>query len=481
MRFIPFLVLFLQVQIPMAQSFTEKVQEPPFVNMDDGDIAFADVDGDNDLDLLVTGFDRLNVGGGLDVNTILYLNDGAGNFTAVPDTPFEEVTSSSIAFADVDGDEDTDVVITGMSRTFDDITKLYLNDGAGNFEEATGTSFTAVSNSSIAFADVDGDEDPDLVISGNSIGVPITILYLNDGAGRFTEAGNTPFEGTAEGSIAFADIDGDDDPDLLITGYTTNLYINDGSGAFTEEINIPFPVLELSAIAFADVDGDEDQDVLLTGHDIHINRRVAQLFTNDGSGVFTEVTGTPFNGVRNSSVAFGDVDGNGTLDALIMGLNNTDTRMTQIYLNDGSGDFTEVQTDIEDLAYGDIAFGDVDGDEDLDVMTTGVDTAVKASTRLYINGTTTSSEDNFWVRTKLTSYPNPNSTGRLHIHYTSVGKGRIRIGISDTKGRLVSRQEHRISIDQQTLTIDISALPSGVYVVRIEEDNSVASTRFVVK
>jgi hypothetical protein len=201
----------------------------------------------------------------------------AQNFTEVTGTPFAGVQESSIAFADVDGDNDQDVLITGVNLVQpgtpgDRISKLYTNDGLGNFTEVMGTPFEGVEYGSIAFADVDGDNDQDVLITGlSNSGAQIAKLYTNNGSGAFSEVMNTPFEGVFTGSIAFADVDGDDDPDVLITGLSfpasaiSKLYINDGYGVFSEATGTPFEGVQLSSIAFADVDGDDDPDVLITG------------------------------------------------------------------------------------------------------------------------------------------------------------------------------------------------------------------------
>ncbi|PJF33097.1 MAG: hypothetical protein CUN57_03045, partial [Phototrophicales bacterium] len=103
--------------------------------------------------------------------TKLYTNDGTGNFTEVSNTPFEGVTSGSVAFSDVDGDGDEDVLIAGANNSFDRITKLYNNDGTGTFTEVLGTSFEQVYDTSIAFSDVDGDGDEDVLIAGRVSGL----------------------------------------------------------------------------------------------------------------------------------------------------------------------------------------------------------------------------------------------------------------------------------------------------------------------
>jgi len=61
----------------------------------------------------------------------------------------------------------------------------------------------------------------------------------------------------------------------------------------------------------------EDLDLMLTGWSfpgLH-----AILYTNDGDGNFTEIINTPFLGVNESSIEFGDVDADGDLDLIVAG------------------------------------------------------------------------------------------------------------------------------------------------------------------
>ena len=236
----------------------------------------------------------------------------AQNFEEITGTPFEEVRSSSIAFADIDNDGDQDVLITGYGDYRGSgypISKLYGNDGNGNFIEILDTPFEAVAFSSIGFIDIDNDGDQDVLITGqNNNGQAISKLYTNDGNGNFTEVLNTPFDGVRSSSIAFADIDNDGDQDVLITGWTdfwfvgiSKLYTNDGFGNFTEVLDTPFDGVGESSIAFADIDSDGDQDVLITGHNGDEGSSI--LYTNDNNGNFTEVTESPFEDVYEGFIA----------------------------------------------------------------------------------------------------------------------------------------------------------------------------------
>ncbi|MBC6410317.1 MAG: VCBS repeat-containing protein, partial [Ekhidna sp.] len=365
-------------------TFTEK-SATPFPGVDNSSIAFADVNKDGHQDVLITGQNNED-------NSIssFYLNDGEGGFK-LKATPFAGVSSSSIAFADVDGKNGPDVLITGYTG-IERIAKLYVNDGSGDFTEKMETPFAGVSAGSIAFADVDGENGPDVLITGGIISTEtIASLYLNEGEGNFTEkTAGVSFVDVVFSSIAFADVDKDGHQDVLITGQNNSdsgnraasLYLNDGSGGFTLKAT-PFPGVSSGSIAFADVNRDGNEDVLITGWIFASGERISSLYLNDGSGVFTEKAETPFTGVRDGSIAFADVDGDGDQDVLITG-NTGPKRIANLYLNDGSGGFTLKTTPFSGVNNSSIAFADVDGDDDPDVLITG-DTGSGRIAKLYIN------------------------------------------------------------------------------------------------
>ncbi len=340
------------------------INKLPFLHVFESSADFADVDGDSDLDILIGGSDT----------TILYLNDGLGNFTQKLGTSFIGISNGDLEFADIDNDGDKDVLITG-----NDMVKLYINDSLGNFTLATGSNFTGVDNSAIAFGDIDGDNDKDVIITGGNW---TTRLYRNDGLGNFTSISH-PFVGVMNGAVAFADIDGDNDQDVVIAGFGTynnaTIYFNDGLGNFTEDTNNSLLGGWDNSLAFADVDGDNDQDLLITGEwgDFY-----SKLYINDGLGNFTEQTSSHFDGASYSSVVFGDMDNDNDLDVLIVGKNKIDTWVSRLYRNDGIGNFKEVRgTPIENIREGDMVFGDIDNDGDVDLLISG-----RVSYNTYSNG-----------------------------------------------------------------------------------------------
>ncbi|PSQ79845.1 MAG: hypothetical protein BRD41_06460, partial [Bacteroidetes bacterium QS_1_63_11] len=91
----------------------------------------GDVDGDGTLDLVITGEDQ-NDDPNDDPTTTLYLGDGSGGFSEV-DAGLTGVDLSSSTLGDVDGDGNLDLVITGEDQNDNRISTLYLGDGSGGF------------------------------------------------------------------------------------------------------------------------------------------------------------------------------------------------------------------------------------------------------------------------------------------------------------------------------------------------------------
>jgi len=356
-----------------------------FEESEKGTSSFADIDNDSDMDLLITGTNDNDI-----PISNLYLNDGLGNFTIVTGVPFDGIQEGTVSFADIDNDGDLDLMLSGYDGS-ESITQLYANDGNGNFTQILGTPFISGNYGFIEFGDVDGDSDLDLILNNPWAGKDYTMLYLNDGSGNFTEVTGTPFRKVTESSISFADIDNDNDLDVIVAGLGsygdisyTDLYINDGVGNYSIASGTPFEGVRKGSVEFADIDNDGDSDVFLCGRN-NASAYVSKLYVNDGSGSFTEVLGTPFDGVWLSSVAFADVDNDTDKDLLITGKSNS-PRIAKLYKNDGNGNFTEeIGTPFWGVETGSIGFFDYDNDHYQDLLITGNAGTYQNSARLYHN------------------------------------------------------------------------------------------------
>lgn len=353
----------------------------------DGTVSFEDIDNDGDLDLLITGSNNDN----LSIAKI-YLNDGLGNFSEKQNIGLDAVYSSAVAFEDVDLDNDLDLLITGWTANNQSISKLYSNDGLGNFSEIQGLPFQAVRNGSVAFSDVDGDGDFDLLIAGLSDITRITKLYINNGHGVFAESISANFTGVQNGSVSFADLDGDLDQDLIIIGLDNNftpitqLYINNGHGVFSVTTNFNLPGATDSSILLVDIDSDGDIDVLFNGdHDQSSRNYISKLFLNNGSATFTEIPNSPFEGVKRGSISASDINQDGTLDILITGVSPFGS-ISKLYINNENLSFSELSKSMfEGIEDGQVAIIDINGDSDKDFLIYGETRYFAERLQLFIN------------------------------------------------------------------------------------------------
>ena len=182
-------------------------------------LAFGEIDHDGDGDLIVA-----NVG-----QDRVLINNGAGFFSdqTAARYPTSDDATRKVALADVDDDDDLDVV---LANSRDQQNKLYLNDGNGNFSDVTESHLPAVRTvaNDVDAVDVDCDGDLDLYF-GNSATSNIAVddhalkpaynrLYKNVGDGRYVDASHflMPSDELTTLASAFGDINGDGLLDLVL-------------------------------------------------------------------------------------------------------------------------------------------------------------------------------------------------------------------------------------------------------------------------
>ena len=188
--------------------------------------------------------------------------------------------------------------------------------------------------------------------------------------------------GVYYGVSTWGDCDNDGDLDLFMSGYSTDvqgpyteLFMNQGSGLFkpmdllahTESLS---PGEEPCALYMCDADwgdydNDGDLDLIIIGKDKD-GYPHTHLYTNQGDGTF-QLADDVFNDNYWGEVSWGDYNGDGKTDLVINGVSGT-----HFYRNNGNGMFHEIDLDIsESVGDGTVDWGDYDNDGDLDLLIMG--------------------------------------------------------------------------------------------------------------
>ena len=133
---------------------------------------------------------------------------------------------------------------------------------------------------------------------------------------------------------------------------------------FSDSRSLPFSLQASFAVALGDLDGDGDLDAFV-GNTSYYNNPANTVWLNDGSGNFSD-SGQRLGSAFTWDVALGDLDGDGDLDAFIANSEPDSRKADEVWLNNGHGIFTDSGQRLGNTLSRAAALGDLDGDGDLD-------------------------------------------------------------------------------------------------------------------
>ncbi len=250
---------------------------------------------------------------------------------------------------------------------------------ASLFAPAPGSPVTVGEGSGhLALADVNRDGKPDLL--AQHLQQRMVTVHLGDGAGRFTPAPGSPIKlSYMPGDTKSGDLNGDGLPDIAVTGSDRNVvdvFLGDGTGKFSLAPGSPFQIgapaeSNLHGLHLADINADGKLDLIATGS----QHNTLYTMLGNGRAGFTRGPATTFPaGEGRHSFAFGDVDGDGRLDVIVVTNNNggllPEPGRAIVLSGDGKGAFKKLSESVVPPSARYAMLGEMNGDGRLDLVLT---------------------------------------------------------------------------------------------------------------
>lgn len=313
--------------------------------------AWGDVDDDGRPDLFVGAFAARPYfqKQGAPTPNWLFLNKPTGFIPTDNDTLAARPGNARCAgavFADLDGDGDLDLVVTNHVMKGQDPSRLYENLDSGKFRDVTPDAAPwnePLGMRNVAALDLNNDGRLDLLLTDGSYGknaekAARLRALVNQGGFQFKDASaelGFPADGTPGLGLALGDINNDGRIDVFVAG-CNRLFVTQQSGPFQEVQNaaLQYPVLDVSeglrcGAAMADLNGDDQLDLVVTEHGVPtrlhvfqnrgIERGIPQLVdVSEQAGLSTKFpSGTRQLPIKTAHVMLRDADNDGRIDIML--------------------------------------------------------------------------------------------------------------------------------------------------------------------
>lgn len=296
----------------------ERIRKDYHINNESRTIFCSDIDGDGYTDILTSDGD-------------IFFNHGNGEFQVKKRFDGAEY---GIACDDLDKDGDNDIV---LARNNQNRVTLLFNDGNGYFGSELNYQLESAAHPQwIELGDINGDDYIDFIVGSHYYNYIFT--FINQKNSSFKQESKIKLSQNTE-SFSLADIDSDDDLDIVLSSWslwnnytiphTIHILENNGFGFFTNKTNFTAGLRSTSVVT-ADMNNDGKMDIITVNAD---SNSLSVFFNQDNGTLFQN---KDYNINSPYVVRCADIDGKNGIDILVT---TTDPYTITVLKNNGKGEF----------------------------------------------------------------------------------------------------------------------------------------------
>ena len=295
---------------------------------------------------------------------------GTGTFRGATSTATVADTTSGLSLGDLNGDGILDLV-TASSPFGVGYATVHLGRGDGSF--GAGTSYTAEFLCSVVtLGDLNDDGFLDLITMGSSGPVGSATIRLGAGDGTFGAARSYAMASGFSSAVNLGDLNGDGILDLVSGGLSggagvATVRLGVGNGTFGASTSYATESSQTNALSLGDLNGDGILDLVTAGSG---GGGFATIRLGTGNGTFGAATSYATESSVSRSVALGDLNGDGNLDLVTSGASAAGA--ATIRLGAGNGTFAAATSYAAESGQSlGVRLGDLNGDGVFDLVTVG--------------------------------------------------------------------------------------------------------------
>jgi hypothetical protein len=341
----------------------------------------VDIDNDEDLDVILkkeSGIEFYSYDNGvLNQTSLNNFNEYHGNIKEIQFADFMNQANNSLF---VSSNGNLKGFNLGMSPNYNEYSSNEYNDSTSEWEDVVITEFP---NQMRVITYQDGtvriecytNDCSEIPEKTSSIGV---VSQINIGNLDLYEEkyGIADFNNDGINEVFVIGVDSEFDLFMEVKFY---MFSYDKLSASFEQVDLTDQITDIGRIKgpafdFGDYDNDQDLDIIISGDKI-VGTSVTKVFKNitppGEKNILLEASDEIITGVSNGSTDFIDFDSDGDLDILLSGTDDTGIDVFELLLNNQSGEWPQVPTNLDPMKNTNVDLGDFNGDGYIDMLISG--------------------------------------------------------------------------------------------------------------